>query len=75
MLSEWNINYANEKLKNLDESFHSDPPFILAVIGSEFFKLKDVKKENKKQFISELKKLIDKFSNISPEPEQDFEKY
>jgi len=75
MLSEWNIDYANEKLKNLEDSFSIDPPFILAVIGSKFFKLKDVKKENKKMFLSELNKLIDKFSDIVPEPEQDFEKY
>ena len=75
MLSEWNIDYANKKLKNLDSSFETDPPFILAVIGSEFFKLKNVKTENKKQFLSELNKLIDKFSNITPVPEKDFEAY
>ncbi|TGE36686.1 hypothetical protein E4K67_19885 [Desulfosporosinus fructosivorans] len=75
MLSEWNIDYANKKLKNLDDSFNTDPPFIMAIIGSEFFKLKNVKKENKKQFISELNKLIDKFSNITPDPEEDFEIY
>jgi len=75
MLSEWDIDYTNKKLKNLDDSFSIDPPFIMAVIGSNFFKLKDVKKETKKLFLSELDKLIDKFSNITPEPEQDFEKY
>lgn len=75
MLSDWNIDYANKKLKNLDNSFKIDPPFILAIIGSEFFKLKNAKKETKKIFLSELTTLIDKFSKITPDPEKDFETY
>ena len=75
VLSDWDIDYANKNLKNLDDSFNIDPPFIMAIIGSKFSKLKNVKKGNKKQFISEINKLIDKFSNITPDPEKDFETY
>ena len=75
MLSDWNIDYTNAKLKNLDDNFNVDPPFILAVVGSEFSKLKDIKKEDKKEFLSELSTLIDKFSNINPVSNNAFEMY
>jgi len=42
---------------------------------SEFIKLKDIKKENKKDFFSDLSNLIDKYSNVASENETNFEIY
>ncbi|MGF7050110.1 transcriptional regulator with XRE-family HTH domain [Paenibacillus sp. DS2015] len=75
MLSDWNIDYANQKLKNLEESFAIDPSFILAVIGSEFFKLTNLDKEEKKSFLSDLSALIDKHSDKPTVSEEKFEAY
>lgn len=74
MLSDWKISYTNEKLKNLDESFKIDPPFILSIVGCEFSKLQNLKTEDKRRFIFDLIALIDKYSKLPIETEQ-FEEY
>ncbi|WDZ54908.1 helix-turn-helix domain-containing protein [Paenibacillus polymyxa] len=75
ILSDWNIDYANRKLKNLEDSFETDPSFILAIIGSEFFKLANLDKEEKKVFLTDLSTLIDKHSDESTTSEEKFEEY
>jgi len=75
ILSDWNIDYVNEKLSDLNDSFDMDSSFILAIIGNKFSKLRTLKKEDRKRFLYELSSLIDKFANISSEYGKDFELY
>lgn len=75
MLSDWNVDYANKKLKNLEDSLNIDPPFILAVIGSDFFKLASLDKDGKKKFLDEITDLIKRFSEKPTITEDKFEAY
>jgi len=75
ILSDWNVDYANRKLKNLEESFKIDPSFILAVIGSEFFKLSSLDKDERKAFLTDLAVLIDRYSDKPAVSKEKYEEY
>lgn len=75
ILSNWNIDYTNERLENLAKSFDTDAPFILSVIGRNYFDLKDLKVEDKKKFLTELKELINKFAKITYDEKDNFNEY
>lgn len=76
MLSAWNIEYSNSYLEELSESFNiDDTSFILAIIGRPFYKLKNLDKGNKNNFLKELSNLINKFSKIEYDESNDFNEY
>ena len=75
MLSDWQIDYTNQKLDNLSKSLDMDAPFALAIIGQEFYKLDKLKIEDKKRFLDKLNDLINNFSKIDNKGNENFIEY
>lgn len=75
MLSDWQIDYTNPKLNNLSKSLDADAPFVLAIVGQDFFKLDKLKVEDKKRFLEKLSDLVETFSKIEYEEKESFIEY
>lgn len=75
MLSDWQIDYTNPKLNNLSKGLDDDAPFVLAIVGQEFFKLDKLKVEDKKRFLEKLSDLVETFSKIEYEEKESFIEY
>lgn len=76
VLSDWKIEYVNKFLKQLSDSFDiDDKPFILAIIGKEFYKLQNLNKNDKKRFLHELDDLVNSFSKIEYDQIDEFNEY
>lgn len=62
LLSDQNIKYANSKLKIFNENLRDEPGITFAIIGLPLSNLKGISKDTKKQFIQDIKALINKYS-------------
>lgn len=63
-LADANIVVTNDRLKLFLDNLHFDVGFMLKIISLDYNKLNEVDIENKKSFISEVEKLIDKYSTV-----------
>jgi transcriptional regulator with XRE-family HTH domain len=76
IISDWNVDYANEKLAELEKTFNiDDPSFSLALICRKFYKLKNLNINDKRVFLKEMDDLITRFENIEYTENDNFEAY
>ncbi|MDU7337923.1 MAG: helix-turn-helix domain-containing protein [Clostridium sp.] len=64
--SDFNIKYANEILRALIKNFDSDPSFAFGYLGINLSELKDLKIENKRELLKEIKSTIEKYKDKTP---------
>ena len=74
-LSEYDVEYTNKKLKIIAENLkNNDTTFAFAYMALSLQGLNDLQTSLKKNFLEEIKVLIDKYSNLT-ETVDNMEKY
>jgi transcriptional regulator with XRE-family HTH domain len=66
-LSELNIKILNERLTTLNNNLFNDPSLTLGVLGIDLTKLKKINTDLKRQFIKDVKKLVEEYSEKDKE--------
>lgn len=75
LLSDWNVEYVNQRLQAMVDTLGCDASFAITLFGLEYSKLDHLENEDKKLFLKDLNSLIEKYSNITYEPTEKFEKF
>lgn len=74
-LSSYDVEYTNKKLKIIVENFKEcDPSFSLAFMATPLLGIKELQPSLKKEFLNEVVKLVDKYTELA-NTNENFEKY
>jgi len=73
-LSNWDVDYTNKKVIQLNKNFKWDPGYILALASLPYFELETISKSLKSNLLEDIKKLIEEYKN-KPESEKKIEVY
>jgi transcriptional regulator with XRE-family HTH domain len=64
VISDRDVLYANSRLKAMCDNFRTDPSITLAIWGLSLSEFKGIEVEKKKQFINDVKDLIEKYCTV-----------
>jgi len=73
-MGDWDLEYTNQMLSNLNKSFEKDAPFVLSILGLDYFKLDNISTESKSMFKKEIESLIENYS-AKNDKDKDFKQY